>query len=342
MATPHILPICFSCASTRLTTDEIALFKQARPLGLILFARNIESTEQIHALNEEFKNIVQHDAYLTLIDQEGGRVRRLRPPEFHDAPAMAHYGRYYRQDPEQALQYLKANIILMAQDLLRCGFNVNCTPICDLALDGYHDIIGDRAFGDDAHVIATLSQFIIEILADHGIMGIIKHIPGHGRALVDSHEELPIIDTAHDILSQYDFKAFALCNNAPAAMSAHIIYHDIDRNNCATQSPIIINDIIRAEIGFQGLLFSDDLCMNALKDVMIIRAQKALQAGCDILLHCNGDLDEMSDLCAYLDAMPAHLYHKIIATRSKPIVQNHDIDELQQQHQEFITMMSDG
>ncbi len=288
------LPTIVGVQSTLLTQQEIELFKKNTPLGFILFKRNCESPDQIKQLILQFQSISGADCPI-LIDQEGGRVARLKAPNFKEFQAPSVF-----QTPEQAYN----NALDMAHQLKDLGITVNCTPLADLVFKSTHDVIGDRSFGSDPQYIGEMAAAVIKGHFDAGITPVIKHLPGHGRAIVDSHEELPVVNDSRAILDATDFKAFQetlkhLSHEQKQqlwGMTAHIVYSDIDSENCATQSSDIIRSIIKKHIGFLGTLISDCITMKALSGNTFEKAEKCLTAGCDIALHCSGDFDEMSDL----------------------------------------------
>jgi beta-N-acetylhexosaminidase len=231
-----------------------------------------------------------------LVDQEGGRVARLRPPHWRRTPPAAIFGKIYADSPEQGLRAAYLNSCLIAQELLDLGFTADCAPVLDLTIPGAHEIVGDRSYGATPTQVAALGRSVSEGFLDSGIMPVIKHLPGHGRAMVDSHKELPRVDASKSELSNCDFEAFRLMNDAPWGMTAHVIYEDIDPDNIATVSQKVIKEIIRGEIGFNGILLSDDLSMKAMHGTYEERAQSSLQSGCDLALHCNGDQLEMESV----------------------------------------------
>jgi beta-N-acetylhexosaminidase len=283
----------YGCLATELLPDERSFFREARPLGFILFARNVADPEQLRALCDSLRSSVGDANAPIFIDQEGGRVARLKPPYWRERPPGRRFGELYDQDPELGREaaYLCARLI--AHELAMVGITVNCAPVLDVPTEGAHDIIGDRAFSRDPATVIDLGRAEIEGYLDGGVLPVIKHIPGHGRAGADSHLALPKVDASADALSAHDFVTFRSLCDAPIAMTAHVVYEGIDPKRPATTSPKIIRDVIRGEIGFKGLLVSDDLSMAALKGPFSSRAKAALFAGCDVVLHCNGKMDEM-------------------------------------------------
>lgn len=274
-----------------LSDVERSFFMKERPLGFILFKRNIDNPSQVKNLVKQLKECVEWDCPI-LVDQEGGRVARLKPPHWRNSPAVKFFADMAKKDLEAAKEATYMNARLIGEELYNVGINVDCAPVCDLVFDGAHDIIGDRSFGSDPENVAILARQMALGLADSGVLPIIKHIPGHGRARVDSHESLPAVDTSLAELRKTDFVVFEKLANIPWAMTAHITYTAIDTENPATLSPKVIK-IIRDDIGFSGILISDDLSMKALNGSFSQRASNSLKAGCDLVLHCNGEMEEM-------------------------------------------------
>jgi beta-N-acetylhexosaminidase len=281
-----------------LSQDEAAFLRAAQPCGLILFARNCREIDQIRRLVGDAKAAIGLASLLVLIDQEGGRVRRLRPPQWRELPAAAAYGALYAEGGEQAIRAAWLVARLTAADLRRSDINANCAPVLDLAVPGAHAIIGDRAYGPTPDQVACLGRAVAEGYMAGGVLPIIKHIPGHGRALLDSHLELPVVATPWPELSLTDFAPFRALRHMPAAMTAHVVYSDVDPDAPASTSVVLTEAVIRGEIGFGGLLMSDDLSMNALAGSVRSRAEAVIRAGSDIALHCNGALAEMDEAAA--------------------------------------------
>ena len=288
----------YGCAGTTLSAPERDFFRQTRPWGFILFARNISEPAQVKALVAQLRDTVADAQAPVLIDQEGGRVARLKPPHWRLRPPAARFGALHDTDPEAAREATYLNARLIAHDLAGLGINVDCLPVLDVPVPGSHDIIGDRAFSTDPATIIELGKAQIEGLMDGGVLPVMKHIPGHGRAGADSHLALPRVAASLDELSASDFVTFRSLDQCPIAMTAHVVYESIDPQRPATTSPKVIRDVIRGEIGFDGLLMSDDLSMKALDGPLSVRAKAALFAGCDLVLHCNGDMDEMRDVAS--------------------------------------------
>jgi beta-N-acetylhexosaminidase len=283
--------IC-GCAATVLTSDEQALFADARPWGLILFQRNIVNPQQVQALVAAFRAAVGDDDAPVLVDQEGGRVQRLGPPFWPLYPPARSFGALYHGDKLAGLNAARQVARLIADDLFALGITVNCLPVLDVPQAGSHPVIGDRAYADAPESVALLAQVAIAGLMDGGVLPVIKHVPGHGRAMSDSHHELPVVKASLAELRACDFLPFAAHAGAAMAMTAHIVYHSIDPKNPATLSRRVL-DMVRDDIGFDGLIMTDDLSMKALTGSIGQRASRALKAGCDMLLHCNGNFAEM-------------------------------------------------
>ena len=286
------------CEGLALNGNEISFLREANPWGLILFARNVDSREQIKALTGHFREIVGREDAPVLIDQGGGRVQRMRPPNWRKYPPGRAYAELYARDAVAGLRATRLVYRLLAQDLVDAGINVDCVPVLDVPQPGAHDIIGDRAYGMRPEQVALLGRAAAQGLMDGGVLPIIKHIPGHGRAFADSHLELPVVDAPRDELVRVDFAPFAALADIPMAMTAHVVYSALDPDNCCTLSATIIRDVIRRQIGFDGLVMSDDLSMKALKGTFRERGERAVAAGCDVLLHCNGNMAEMVEVAA--------------------------------------------
>ena len=286
------------CAGLSLSGEERAFFAEVRPWGFILFKRNIDTPDQVRALVESLRACLGRPDAPVLIDQEGGRVQRLGPPHWRRYPPGAVYGRLAANDPLQSREIARLGARLMAHDLAQLGINADCLPVLDVPQPGAHDIIGDRAYAQTADEIAVLGRAAAEGLIAGGVLPVIKHIPGHGRAGADSHLALPRVDASMDDLMAVDFAPFKVLSDMPMAMTAHVVYTAIDRLRPATTSRKLIGRTIRGTIGFDGLLMSDDLSMKALSGDFTERARAALAAGCDVVLHCNGDMGEMQAVVA--------------------------------------------
>ncbi len=303
-----------------LLDEERAFLKEAAPWGLILFARNVQTPEQVRILIEEARTALGWRAPV-LIDQEGGRVQRMRPPHWRDYPPGEAFGRLYQQDPERGLSSVRLNSRLIAADLAEVGIDVDCLPVADLRLPEGHGIIGNRAYGDTPEQVSALARAAAEGLLEGGVLPVVKHIPGHGRAPVDSHERLPQVDAPRELLERTDFATFRPLNDLPLAMTAHVVYSAIDPDNPATTSKRVMDEIVRGFIGFTGLVMSDDLSMGALAGTLATRSVAALAAGCDMLLHCNGRMDEMMPIAAeapLLSGLAAERADAALAFRKDP------------------------
>jgi len=288
------------CSGPVLTADETAFIRQAEPWGLILFKRNVETRRQVLALTEAFRAAVGRADAPVLVDQEGGRVQRLGPPHWRAYPSAGRLGAI-AGEPWLRAARVRLAARLMACDLRAVGITVDCMPVLDVPVAGAHAVIGDRAYADTAELIAQLGRAAAEGMLAGGVMPVIKHVPGHGRAGADSHHALPVVDADRDALEAQDFLPFRVLADMPAAMTAHVVFTALDRRRPATTSRRVVRDVIRGAIGFQGLLMSDDLSMQALSGTLRERAAAALRAGCDIGLHCNGILAEMEQVA---DAVP--------------------------------------
>jgi beta-N-acetylhexosaminidase len=288
----------YGCAGMAPSAEERAFFREVQPWGFILFARNVHDREQIRTLIAALRETVGDAQAPVLIDQEGGRVARLKPPGWKARPAAARFGAIYAAQRDAALEAAYLNARLIAYDLMEVNINVDCLPVLDVPVEGADAVIGDRAFATDPAAIIDLGRAQIEGLMEGGVLPIMKHIPGHGRATADSHLALPRVATEMEELSATDFVTFRSLDTCPMAMTAHVVYEAIDPQRPATTSPKVIRDVIRGEIGFDGLLISDDLSMNALDGPLSVRTKAALFAGCDIVLHCNGKMDEMREVAS--------------------------------------------
>lgn len=286
-----------SLAGLQLTEREASVLRDARPCGIILFARNVSDPAQVARLNDAVRSAVGSDI-LVLIDQEGGRVRRLRPPHWRELPPARAYGQLYAADPQEACRVARLAARLTAADLRASGINTNCTPVLDVPVPGSHDVIGDRAYGAAAGQVSALGRAVAEGHMGGGVLPVIKHIPGHGRATKDSHHDLPVVTAALAELEASDFAAFRNLADMPAAMTAHVVFTAIDADRPASTSPRVTADIIRGAIGFSGLLMSDDLGMKALMGGMAQRAKAVLSAGSDVALVCSGDLADTEAVAA--------------------------------------------
>ena len=297
-----MVPAIFGLAGLTLTDDERAFFRDADPAGYILFGRNVESREQLRALTDELKAIHGRDRLYICIDQEGGRVARMKPPVWPAYPAGEAFDRLYDRAPASAIEAVRANAEALGMDLAEAGITADCYPSLDVRQPGAHDVIGDRAFGAEPMRGAALGRAALAGLAKAGVVGCIKHIPGHGRAMADSHKELPTVDASAEDL-ETDLAPFRALSDAPVGMTAHVRYTAWDADLPGTLSAFVVGEIIRKRIGFGGLLLTDDLDMEALDGTVPERAERAIAAGCDIALNCWAKMDDMVGIAQRLPAM---------------------------------------
>ncbi len=336
-----IMPAIFGCAGFSLSEEEKAFFEQANPAGFILFSRNIDTPEQVKALTAEMRGCSGIDPMI-LIDQEGGRVQRLTTPHWRKYPAMSVFGDLALKNSQIAARALRLNCRMIATDLRALGINVDCLPVLDVPVDKADPIIGDRALSLDANLISALGRIVVDSVQEAGVLPVLKHLPGHGRANVDSHLELPVVDTSLNELRNSDLIPFIALNDAPLGMTAHITYSDIDPDNCATLSSVVIGRVIRMVIGFKGLLMSDDLSMQALSGTMIERAEGGLKAGCDLLLHCNGNMEEMIDVAAVAEKYNSKKLGQKVKSLIQPLsdVPTMDKDKLSVEYDELMERLT--
>ena len=293
------------CSGPVLSTAERAFFARTNPWGLILFKRNCETPEQLKRLTSDFRDAVGRKTAPVFIDQEGGRVQRLGPPSnaWRRYPAARAYGEAFNASALAGLRAARNVGRLMAEDLIAAGITANCVPVLDVPQPGAHEIVGNRAYSDRIEAIMALARAHAAGFADGGVLPVIKHIPGHGRARADSHLELPVVDATRAELEAVDFPPFAAMADAPMAMTAHVVYTAIDKTAPATLSKKVISSVIRKQIGFRGLLMTDDLSMKALTGSYAEKTRRALDAGCDIVLHCNGEMAQMEEVAAAAGAL---------------------------------------
>jgi beta-N-acetylhexosaminidase len=292
----------YGCAGPELSDDERAFFREADAAGFIVFQRNCIDQQQLLRLTDEFREITGRADVPILIDQEGGRVARMKPPHWPAFPAADAFARLYRAAPSSAIEASRSNARALALMLRSAGVNVNCLPLLDVRQEGASDIIGDRALGCDPMQVAALGRAVLDGMASAGVVGVIKHIPGHGRALVDSHKERPVVTASEEELA-VDLEPFERLRAAPMGMIAHLVYTAWDPERVASQSPTVVHEIIRRRIGFEGWLISDDLGMEALRGDSGVRAAAVVEAGCDVALHCSGIMDEMLRVAASVPEM---------------------------------------
>ncbi len=308
-------------AGTAISPHERAFLREAAPWGLILFKRNIADPAQVRALIDDFRTVCGRDAAV-LIDQEGGRVQRLQPPHWPAYPPGAVYGDLYRRDPALGLKAARLGARLIAADLMALGITVDCLPIADVPVAGADRVIGDRAYGDTAPQVAAVAAAVAAGLQAGGVLAVLKHLPGHGRATADSHDRLPVVETDRKTLEMTDFAAFMPLAGLPLGMTAHVVFTALDPGLPATTSITIIEQVIRGFIGFSGALMSDDLSMGALSGSIAERTRRSLAAGCDLILHCNGKLVEMQEVaanCPVLDGIALERTARALASRAAPV-----------------------
>ncbi len=293
------------CSGPILSTAERDFFARTNPWGLILFKRNCETPEQLKTLTTAFRAAVGRKNAPVFIDQEGGRVQRLGPPSnaWRRYPAARAYGEAFSASALTGLRAARNVGRLMAEDLIAAGITANCVPVLDVPQPDAHEIVGNRAYSDRIEAIMALARAHAAGFADGGVLPVIKHIPGHGRARADSHLELPVVDAKREELEAVDFPPFAAMADAPMAMTAHVVYTALDKTAPATLSKKVISNVIRKQIGFRGLLMTDDLSMKALSGSYGEKTERALAAGCDIVLHCNGEMDQMEEVAAAAGAL---------------------------------------
>jgi beta-N-acetylhexosaminidase len=308
-------------ATATLSAAERAFIADERPWGFILFKRNVETPKQVASLVEDLKACAGRADVPVFIDQEGGRVQRLGPPHWPVYPPGALFGTLYDLDPALGLSAARLSSRLIAADLAELGINADCLPLADVPVAGADAVIGNRAYGTEPGKVAAIARAVTEGLQQGGILPVLKHIPGHGRATADSHSRLPTVDTAGYELEKTDFAAFQPLADLPMAMTAHVVFSALDPVHPATTSATIVQQVIRGVIGFQGLLMSDDVSMNALSGSIAERTRAIFSAGCDMVLHCNGQLQEMRDVAAEtpeLSGKALQRADRVLATRAVP------------------------
>ena len=304
------------------THDEREFIRAERPWGFILFRRNIETPSQVSVLVSELRDLVGDADAPVLIDQEGGRVQRLGPPHWPVYPPGAVFGALYDIDSQLGLTAARLSSRLIAADLTDLGINVDCLPLADVPVQGADAVIGNRAYGTDPNKVARIARAVTDGLEQGGVLPVLKHIPGHGRATADSHFRLPTVDTPRSELERTDFAAFQPLSDLPMAMTAHVVFSALDPVHPATTSATIIEQVIRGAIGFQGLLMSDDVSMNALAGSIAERTRAIVAAGCDMVLHCNGNLAEMREVAAVTPGLTGRALQRAeqaLAARKPPL-----------------------
>ena len=295
-------PAIFGLAGPTLTADERAFFHDADPAGYILFARNVENRDQLRALTADLRSIHGRDRLLISIDQEGGRVARMKPPEWDAFPAGEMFARLWDMAPASAIEAARVNAEALGLDLAEVGITLDYLPLLDVRQSGAHDVIGDRALGSEPMQVAALGRAVLDGLEHSGVAGCIKHMPGHGRAQADSHKELPTVEASETELER-DLEPFRTLRDAAVGMTAHVRYTAWDAANAGTLSPFVVGEIIRRHIGFTGLLLTDDIDMEALSGTIPERAERAITAGCDLVLNCWARMDAMIAIASRLPAI---------------------------------------
>lgn len=318
------------CAGPRLSDDEKLFFRSEQPWGFILFGRNVESMDQIRTLTAQLREAVGRDAPV-LVDQEGGTVRRLRPPLVRDYPAASAIGKLYERAPDAARAAAYAQGRLIAADLISVGIDVDCAPVLDMPPEPDTGFIANRAFGAEPEQVRVLAQAMADGLKAGGVLPVIKHMPGHGRGLSDSHIGLPVVKEGLALLANRDFRPFRALTGVVMAMTCHVMFEAIDRENPASTSAKIVEEVMRGAIGFDGLIISDDISMNALAGDIGQRARAVAAAGVDIILHCNGKMDEMAMVAAAAPELAgaARLRTERVAA-ARPVADNADLAALSQ------------
>lgn len=297
-----MLPAIFGLSGLEMTSEEAALFRACDPAGFILFGRNVGDRAQLRALTDSLRDLLSRDNLLILIDQEGGRVQRMKPPEWPAFPAGSAFDALYDLAPITAIEAARTNAAAIAHTLAEVGITADALPLLDVRQAGAHDVIGDRAYGHEPMRVAAMGRAVLEGLAEGGVAGIVKHMPGHGRSLCDTHKDLPqVTDDAAAL--ETDLAPFRALNQAGMAMTAHIIYEAWDADRPATLSPFVIENIMRGAIGFDGLIMTDDIDMQALNGPISDRAEVALAAGCDVVLNCWAKMDDMAAMAERLPPM---------------------------------------
>jgi beta-N-acetylhexosaminidase len=315
----------YAPAGLDLTDDERGFFRDADPAAYILFKRNCGDPQQLLRLTDSLRDLSGRADLPILIDQEGGRVARMKPPEWPAFPAAEKFARLYQAAPSSAMEAARSNARALALMLRSCGINVNCLPLLDVRQEGASDIIGDRALGSEPMQVSALGRAVLDGMASAGVVGVIKHIPGHGRALVDSHKELPVVNATSEELES-DLEPFERLSWAPMGMTAHVVYTAWDPDHPASMSATVIDDIVRGRIGFDGWLMSDDIGMEALAGDFGSRAAGVIAAGCDVALHCSGKMDEMLAVARAVTAMSAEGEERLARAMASTMIEAEDPD----------------
>ena len=317
--------VIYGLAGLQLTDEERDFFREADPAGYILFKRNCFDVEQLRELNDSLRDLSGRPDLPILIDQEGGRVARMQPPEWPAFPRAEAFAALYARAPASAIEATRVNARAIALTLRAAGINVNCLPLLDIRQPGASDIIGDRALGDEPMQVAALGRSVLDGMASAGVAGVVKHMPGHGRALVDSHKELPVVTASEEELA-VDLEPFERLRWAPMGMMAHVVYTAWDVDRPASLSPTVIGAIVRERIGFDGFLMTDDLGMHALTGDFGMRAMSAIAAGCDAALHCSGEMAEMEAIAAMVPALSAEGEARLARAMAGTLNEADDLD----------------
>jgi beta-N-acetylhexosaminidase len=329
-------------AGTALTSAERAFLRESEPWGLVIFKRNIETPAQVRRLVTSFRDAVARDAPV-LVDQEGGRVQRLGPPHWPAYPAAAAYGRLFDRGAALGRNAAYLGARLIAADLAAVGIDVDCLPVADVPAAGADPIIGDRAYGESAEKVAVLARSAADGLLAGGVLPVLKHIPGHGRASVDSHRQLPVVKADRATLVATDFAAFRALSHLPLGMTAHVVYTAIDPIAPATTSVTLVRDVIRGWLGFRGLLMSDDISMGALSGSIEERSRAAISAGCDVILHCNGELAEMRAVASAAPALAGETAARAdAALGQRRRISNDDLDAVRAEWSALMDSLEDA
>jgi beta-N-acetylhexosaminidase len=317
--------VIYGLKGTELNADERSFFADAEPAGFILFRRNCESSGQLLRLTDSLRELTGRDDLPILIDQEGGRVARMRPPQWPAFPAAEKFADLYRVAPSSAIEATRSNARALGSMLRGAGINVNALPLLDVRQHGASDIIGDRSLGSEPMQVAALGRAVLDGMASAGVIGIIKHMPGHGRALVDSHKELPVVTATAEEL-ETDLEPFERLATAPMGMTAHVVYTTWDADRPASLSPRVIHEIIRERIGFDGWLMSDDIGMEALTGDFSERASGVVAAGCDVALHCSGNMAEMLAVASSVPSMGAEGHERLARAMAATRIEREPLD----------------
>ena len=317
--------VIYGLAGPQLTNEEADFFRDANPAGYILFKRNCFNQEQLRRLTDDLRELSGRVDLPILIDQEGGRVARMQPPEWPAFPKAEAFAELFQLAPSSAIEATRVNARAIALTLRSAGINVNCLPLLDVRQPSASDIIADRALGEEPMQVAALGRAVLDGMASAGVVGVIKHIPGHGRALVDSHKELPVVTASEEELES-DLEPFERLRWAPMGMTAHVVYTAWDSDRPASLSPVVIGSIIRDRIGFDGLLMSDDIGMHALSGDFGARAAGVVEAGCDVALHCSGDMAEMESIAAAVPPLSAEGEARLARAMASTLNEEDDLD----------------